>query len=62
MFDLKINNIWLKKILSYAERLFQEDLGRDLVCKKNNEIEIVQCKYRANHKTIHEKHINQLQD
>ncbi len=37
-----------------------EDLGRDLICIKNNEIEIVQCKCWASHKTIHEKHINQL--
>lgn len=37
-----------------------EDLGRDLVCIKNDEIEIVQCKCWASHKTIHEKHINQL--
>lgn len=37
-----------------------EDLGRDLVCTKENEIEIVQCKCWASHKTIHEKHINQL--
>lgn len=37
-----------------------EDLGRDLICLKGNEIEIVQCKCWAIHKTIHEKHINQL--
>jgi len=37
-----------------------EDLGRDLICKKNNNIEIVQCKYWKEEKTIHEKHINQL--
>lgn len=37
-----------------------EDLGRDLICTKDNMIEIVQCKYWASHKTIHEKHINQL--
>ena len=37
-----------------------EDLGRDLICVKVNEIEIVQCKRWASHKTIHEKHINQL--
>lgn len=37
-----------------------EDLGRDLVCIKKDKIEIVQCKYWAAHKTIHEKHINQL--
>jgi hypothetical protein len=37
-----------------------EDLGRDLICIKGDEIEIVQCKCWANYKTIHEKHINQL--
>lgn len=37
-----------------------EDLGRDLVCIRGKEIEIVQCKYWASHKIIHEKHINQL--
>jgi hypothetical protein len=37
-----------------------EDLGRDLVCFKGSEIEIIQCKCWASHKTIHEKHINQL--
>lgn len=37
-----------------------EDLGRDLICTKGDEVEIVQCKYWAAHKTIHEKHINQL--
>jgi hypothetical protein len=37
-----------------------EDLGRDLICIKDREIEIVQCKCWASYKTIHEKHINQL--
>lgn len=37
-----------------------EDLGRDLICIKGNETEVVQCKNWAKHKTIHEKHINQL--
>lgn len=37
-----------------------EDLGRDLVCIKRNEVEIVQCKCWSSHKVIHEKHINQL--
>jgi hypothetical protein len=37
-----------------------EDLGRDLVCKKDGQIEIVQCKYWRQDRTIHEKHINQL--
>ena len=37
-----------------------EDLGRDLICINGEMIEIVQCKYWSQHKTIHEKHINQL--
>jgi len=37
-----------------------EDLGRDLVCKKRNEVVIVQCKYWREERTVHEKHINQL--
>lgn len=37
-----------------------EDLGRDLICKKDGEIHIVQCKCWSKKKTIHEKHINQL--
>lgn len=37
-----------------------EDLGRDLIATKGRDVEIVQCKYWAKHKTIHEKHVNQL--
>lgn len=37
-----------------------EDLGRDLICSKGEEVEVVQCKCWASHKVIHEKHINQL--
>lgn len=37
-----------------------EDLGRDLVVEKNNAIQIIQCKYWAADKKIHEKHIFQL--
>ena len=37
-----------------------EDLGRDLICKKADQILIVQCKCWAAKKVIHEKHINQL--
>jgi hypothetical protein len=36
------------------------DLGRDLIAKKGKEIEVIQCKYWSQHKTIHEKHICQL--
>jgi len=37
-----------------------DDLGRDLIVKKNGEIKIIQCKYWARTKQIHEKHIMQL--
>lgn len=37
-----------------------EDMGRDLICKNENEILIIQCKYWSSYKIIHEKHINQL--
>jgi hypothetical protein len=37
-----------------------EDLGRDLIAKKDGEIKIIQCKCWAQHKTIHEKHVCQL--
>ncbi len=36
------------------------DLGRDLICVKNDNVEIVQCKYWSREKQIHEKHIFQL--
>lgn len=37
-----------------------EDLGRDLIVKRNGEIGIIQCKYWSSKKQIHEKHIAQL--
>ena len=37
-----------------------EDLGRDLICIKGDDIEIIQCKCWSRDKTIHEKHILQL--
>ncbi|MBW1932744.1 MAG: restriction endonuclease [Deltaproteobacteria bacterium] len=37
-----------------------EDLGRDLIAKKGKEIEVIQCKYWAKYRTIHEKQICQL--
>jgi hypothetical protein len=38
----------------------REDLGRDLICTKNNNTLIIQCKYWSKEKLIHENHINQL--
>ena len=37
-----------------------EDLGRDLICKKDGITLIIQCKYWSKEKQIHENHINQL--
>lgn len=37
-----------------------EDLGRDLIVKKNGKTSIIQCKKWSKEKTIHEKHIFQL--
>lgn len=37
-----------------------EDLGRDLIATKEGEAKVIQCKYWAQYKTIHEKHICQL--
>lgn len=37
-----------------------DDLGRDLILLKRDEIQIVQCKYWSREKVIHEKHVCQL--
>jgi len=37
-----------------------EDLGRDLICTKGNEIVVIQCKNWSQFKTIYEKHIFQF--
>lgn len=37
-----------------------EDLGRDLICERDRQLEVVQCKRWAQRKTIHEKHVFQL--
>lgn len=44
----------------YGAKKGLEDLGRDLVVKKNGTTTIIQCKYWSKEKTIHEKHIYQL--
>lgn len=47
--------------VSYVGSLMKkEDLGRDLIAKKNGHVYVVQCKYWSATKTIHEKHIAQL--
>jgi len=37
-----------------------EDLGRDLICQKNNKFIVIQCKNWAKFRTIYEKHIFQF--
>lgn len=37
-----------------------EDLGRDLICKKGNEVRVIQAKCWSAEKLIHEKHVFQL--
>lgn len=37
-----------------------EDRGRDLIARGSGDVRIIQCKYWAREKTIHEKHIFQL--
>jgi len=37
-----------------------EDLGRDLICKKDGCVEIIQCKYWAREKTVHENAVYYL--
>ncbi len=37
-----------------------EDLGRDLICRKGDEVIVIQCKNWSHFKTIHEKHIFQF--
>lgn len=37
-----------------------EDMGRDLLCVREDKVHVVQAKYWSKHKTIHEKHIFQL--
>ena len=47
--------------VEYTGSLFRfDDLGRDLVARKDKRIWIVQCKYWSRDKEIHEKHIFQL--
>lgn len=38
----------------------KEDLGRDLICTKGNDVAVIQCKYWADFRTIYEKHIFQF--
>ena len=37
-----------------------DDLGRDVIAKKDGKTYVIQCKYWSQKKEIHENHINQL--
>lgn len=45
---------------NYGAYMGLEDLGRDIIAKKDENILIIQCKYWSSIKQIHEKHITQL--
>ena len=49
------NAVWYQGIIEGYD-----DLGRDLIVKKQNVTQVVQCKNWSQDKTIHEKHIFQL--
>lgn len=48
------------KVDFYGSYMGLEDLGRDLIAKKDGKTLIIQCKYWSQKKYIHEKHIAQL--
>ena len=48
------------KVEYHGIELGLEDLGRDLICIKGNEVRIVQCKHWSAQKTMHEKHVCQI--
>jgi hypothetical protein len=50
------------KVIYHGIEKIKDDLGRDLICEKDNQIEIVQCKYWSDQKDIpiREKHVTQL--
>lgn len=48
------------KIDYFGSYMGIEDLGRDIIAKKDGKTLIIQCKYWSSKKQIHENHINQL--
>lgn len=49
---------WKVEYIGMEKKL--QDMGRDLIAIKGNNHQIIQCKYWAKEKLIHEKHITQL--
>lgn len=48
------------KVDYYGIAFGYEDLGRDLICIKADDIRVIQCKHWSAQKTLHEKHICQI--
>ena len=44
----------------FGEYMGMDDLGRDIIAKKDKKTLIIQCKYWSKKKQIHEKHVTQL--
>ena len=62
-YELSVAYEYRKKgydVITYGSFMGLEDMGRDLIAKRNKDILIIQCKYWAKEKQIHEKHIFQL--
>lgn len=62
-YELSVAYYYAKKgceVDTFGSYMKLEDLGRDLIVKRGNLIRIVQCKYWAQKKEIHEKHLFQL--
>jgi hypothetical protein len=55
MYEADGYNVYYQGILEGLD-----DLGRGLICKKGKQTIVIQCKRWSQHKTIHEKHVNQL--
>ena len=62
-YELYVGHEYTKKgynVDYFGSYMGLEDLGRDLIAKKDDNVLIIQCKYWSADKQIHEKHINQL--
>ncbi len=57
-YNMYESNGWQANPIGITKKL--EDMGRDIIATRGNEVEIVQCKYWSKTKVIHEKHIFQL--
>lgn len=62
-YELYVGYMYTKKgyeVDYFGSNMGLNDLGRDLIAKKDKNTLIIQCKYWSSKKLIHENHINQL--